>query len=130
MRKCQFETIKESGTTPATTSTTKEYKNELHCLKYEVKKLKTQINSNFNSNSIFEMDTELFDKNRKKGVNDNYICELIQNDSIEEFVSYVNRLNMPLTSKFKHSIFESKMSKKSNEKKKKSYLFSFLNSKR
>lgn len=50
----EVSTIKESGTTPATTSTTKEYKNELHCLKYEVKKLKTQINSNFNSNSIFE----------------------------------------------------------------------------
>lgn len=63
----------------------------------------------FNSNSIFEMDTELFDKNRKKGVNDNYICELIQNDSIEDFVAYTNRTNFLLSSKVSSSIFETNL---------------------
>ena len=48
----------------------------------------------------------IFDENRTIGENDNYICHLIRNDLVEEFVAYVNRTNYDLSSKIKPSIFE------------------------
>ena len=50
--------------------------------------------------------TELFEKNRRIGENDDYISKLIQNDSVEEFITYVNQANLSLTSEIKDSIFE------------------------
>ncbi|KAK8846925.1 hypothetical protein M9Y10_019494 [Tritrichomonas musculus] len=47
-----------------------------------------------------------FDKKRQIGENDNYICQLIQNDSIDEFVSYVNQTNISLSIEIEPSIFE------------------------
>lgn len=47
-----------------------------------------------------------FEENRLKGVNDSYICSLIQNDSIEEFVQFANQSNLPLNSTIEPSIFE------------------------
>lgn len=52
--------------------------------------------------------SEDFEKNRKSGENDQYICQLIQNDSIKEFVIYVNQTNLSLkNTKIKPSIFDS-----------------------
>lgn len=48
----------------------------------EIKDFKTKI-------SKVEV-TEDFDEKRKIGENDDYICTLIRNDSIDEFISYVN----------------------------------------
>ena len=50
-----------------------------------------------------------FDQKRKIGENDSYICSLIRQDSIEEFVSYVNRTNYSISSEIKHSIFETNL---------------------
>ena len=47
-----------------------------------------------------------FEKNRKNGENENYICKLIRKDSVEEFISYVNRTNLSLNSIIQTSIFE------------------------
>lgn len=48
-----------------------------------------------------------FDKLRKLGENESYICELIRNDSVVEFISYVNQTNISLqNSKIKPSFFE------------------------
>ena len=47
-----------------------------------------------------------FNQKREIGENDAFICELIRNDSIENFVSYVNKTNFSLTSKINYSIFE------------------------
>ena len=47
-----------------------------------------------------------YENNRKKGENENYLCQLIREDSIDEFVSFVNRNNLNLSSKIKRSIFE------------------------
>lgn len=49
---------------------------------------------------------EIFDKKRKIGENDTYICDLIRNDYIDEFIVYSNQTNLPLNSKIKSSIFE------------------------
>ena len=43
---------------------------------------------------------------RKEGENDSYICNLIRNDSVEEFVSYVNRNIISRNSTITKSIYE------------------------
>ena len=50
--------------------------------------------------------SEEFYKNRIKGENENFICELIRNDSIEEFITFVNKNDYPLNSLIETSIFE------------------------
>lgn len=45
-------------------------------------------------------------KKRLKGENDDYLCGLIQNDSIESFIIYVNKNSLMLQSQIKESIFE------------------------
>ena len=48
-----------------------------------------------------------FEIQRRKGENDEYICELIRNDSIELFVQYVNKTNLSLSNTIINpSIFE------------------------
>lgn len=47
-----------------------------------------------------------FYEKRKKGENESYICSLIRNDLVEEFISYVNKTNYPLSSEIEKSIFE------------------------
>ncbi|KAK8835347.1 hypothetical protein M9Y10_034110 [Tritrichomonas musculus] len=49
---------------------------------------------------------ENFEEKRRIGENDSYICSLIRNDAVEEFVSHVNQANIPLTTQIKRSIFE------------------------
>lgn len=49
--------------------------------------------------------TKLYQK-RLLGENDSHICQLIRDDSVEEFISYVNRTNISLSSKIIPSIFE------------------------
>lgn len=55
-------------------------------------------------------DSCLEDLNMKEkflaGENDSYICELIRNDSVEEFIKYVNQANIPLSSNIQSSICE------------------------
>ena len=50
--------------------------------------------------------TDDFEEKRKIGENDNYICELIRNDNIDEFTSYVKKNNFSINSKIKESLFE------------------------
>ena len=59
------------------------------------------------------MNVELFDKNpdefeklMKIGENENEICQLIRNDSLDEFISFVEKNNLSLTMHIKPSIFE------------------------
>ena len=47
-----------------------------------------------------------FEEKRQIGENDSYICKLIREDSIKDFISYVNRTNTPLSCQIKGSIFE------------------------
>ena len=67
----------------------------------EIKKFlckeKVQQFSEFDSN---------FDEKRRIGENDSYLCTLIRNDSIKEFVLYVNETNTSLSKKIEPSPFE------------------------
>ena len=47
-----------------------------------------------------------FYNNRKIGENDNLICKFIREDSVQEFIAYVNRHNTPLNSEISPSIYE------------------------
>lgn len=49
---------------------------------------------------------ENFDQKRSNGENDQIVCELIRNDSIEEFITFVNKKFLPLSSLIDPSIFE------------------------
>ena len=52
---------------------------------------------------------ETFEENRIKGENESYICQLIRNDSIIEFIKYVNQNNYSLKSRIKPSIYETNL---------------------
>ncbi|KAK8866974.1 hypothetical protein M9Y10_009943 [Tritrichomonas musculus] len=47
-----------------------------------------------------------FEEKQKNCENDSKICEIIRNDSVEEFISYTNQTNLSLTAKIERSIFE------------------------
>ena len=49
---------------------------------------------------------ESFEINRQIGENESYVCQLIREDSIEEFDAYINRTNSSLSSIIPDSIFE------------------------
>ena len=52
------------------------------------------------------LDDNSFEQRRKIGQNDHYICQLIRDDSIENFIAHINRLNIPVTGEIDRSIFE------------------------
>lgn len=48
----------------------------------------------------------IFSEKRRIGENDNQLCSIIRNDSIEEFLSYRAEKKFSFDSKINHSIFE------------------------
>ncbi|KAK8891526.1 hypothetical protein M9Y10_028738 [Tritrichomonas musculus] len=50
-------------------------------------------------------DDEHFEQSRKLGESDSYICQLIRNDKIEEFITFVNKYNYDLNSPTEITIF-------------------------
>lgn len=59
----------------------------------------------FTKNSMDKLPLTFFE-DRKNGENDNYVCKLIQKDSVQEFIAFVNRNNFSLKSTIKPSIFD------------------------
>ncbi|KAK8839930.1 hypothetical protein M9Y10_031645 [Tritrichomonas musculus] len=57
-------------------------------------------------NDLKEHEITIFERNRKEGENDNYICKLIRKDLVVDFITYVNQANIPLSAKIKPSVFE------------------------
>ena len=58
---------------------------------------------------IFGEEISSFKEKWKIGENDSYICTLIRSDSIENFITYVNRTNFSLSSKIKPSVYETNL---------------------
>lgn len=58
-------------------------------------------------NDIFNIDLETFQSLCQQGENDNYICKLIRQDLLNEFISYINEKKFDLNSKVPFSLFES-----------------------
>ncbi|KAK8834772.1 hypothetical protein M9Y10_003628 [Tritrichomonas musculus] len=78
--------------------TTNEYIN-----KYYPQYFQQEINTKFNENKPLP---DNYEENRQIGQNENYICQLIQKDSIEEFITYTNTVNLSLRTKINPSIYE------------------------
>ena len=57
-------------------------------------------------NEGIKHDDEYYDQKRIEGENDDYICSLIRNDSIDEFVSFINRNRISISSRILTSIYE------------------------
>lgn len=79
------------------------HKNEYYC-EYFSPEIKTFIDNQENSDEL-HFPTELiqkiqitvptdFNDKRKNGENDSYICNLIRNDSIDDFIVYININNI------------------------------------
>ena len=66
------------------------------------------ISANYLCKQFFmpETETENFERNRQIGENDSDLCSLIREDSIKEFIVYVNQRNMSLLDDIQTSIFE------------------------
>ena len=67
----------------------------------KVDKVKSELQTLYNI-----QDFELFEKKCKIGENDSPICEIIRNDEIDEFITYVTKTDSPLSSHINPSIFE------------------------
>ena len=75
-------------------------KNKKKMIQYEIEE--------YNLNDIFDNEEKYqeFDEKRKKGENCSYLCNLIQNDSIVEFITYINQKNIQHSAKIQSSIYE------------------------
>ena len=70
----------------------------------EIKQISNEIS--FKKEEEEEEESTNFDYKRKIGENDSYICQLIRNDLIDEFIIHVNQTNLSLSSKIMPSIYE------------------------
>ena len=70
------------------------------------KKRKYQEYLNLLVETSKQTDSIDFKKKQFEGENDLYICKLIRNDMIDEFIVYIKKMNFPLVSLIKTSIFE------------------------
>ena len=55
---------------------------------------------------IFKMEIESFKEKRRIGENDSYICQLIRDDSVVEFIKFITQNNVGLSNTILPSIFE------------------------
>ena len=70
---------------------------------------KYEPNSYFKNEWVEEIKKELpenFYQLRKAGENESYICKLIREDNITDFIPYVNKTNFPLNLEIEPSIYE------------------------
>lgn len=63
-------------------------------------------NSMIRKHLKYDFLTDDFDEKRKEGENENYLPTIIRNDSIEDFIIFVNQNNYPLNSVIPISIYE------------------------
>ena len=73
---------------------------KLHFKSADINKIESKLKSN--DSDIFKD----FDKKRQIAENDSYICQLIREDSLDEFITYVSKTNYDLSQKVNESIFE------------------------
>ncbi|KAK8897388.1 hypothetical protein M9Y10_015334 [Tritrichomonas musculus] len=83
----------------------KEYK-KMFYIEYFLPEFSNFITRNPLKNNIEE---NIFKSKRKEGENDGYLAELIRTDSIDEFIIYINKNNISLTSTINSSIFETNL---------------------
>ena len=73
----------------------------------ELESFYTEEERNRIKKDLLEIDSEIFNdfnEKRQKGENEKFICSLIRNDSIKEFVEFVNRTDVDLKSEISNLI--------------------------
>ena len=80
--------------------------NILQEIKYEEKFFYPEIIKNDDKYELSEEIPEFYDEIRRKGENNSYICELIRADNIEEFIIYVTKNLISLSTTIEPSIYE------------------------
>lgn len=79
-------------------------------LAYFYKEIKSSMSEKMQKNLISKhpeiLDEKAYEMKRLIGENDSHICQLIRNDSIDEFVQFVTQANLNTQSHIKYSIFE------------------------
>lgn len=77
-------------------------------LEYFYPEFETYFDDNIKTkiHTMKENDIEEFKKKREIGENDNYLCNLIRNDEIVDFISYLEQTNISPTIKIQPSIYE------------------------
>lgn len=74
----------------------------------EIKQFISSEDSNLIEEEMKNIDVNVFtdfDAKRKIGENDSYICQLIREDSIDDFIIYINKTDYPLSGQIPPSIF-------------------------
>lgn len=79
----------------------KAFFNKETCQKIESRNHKYKKISEF-----VEKNPESFEQKRKNGENDGYVCQLIRNDLIDQFIKYVNKNKLTFSEVIKPSIYE------------------------
>lgn len=87
---------------------------DMHYPSYFAPEIKSIINNDFRQkhkydgvlDSIEQKIPENFYENRRLGENDSLLCKIIRKDSVEEFVSFVQKNNIQLGSLIQSSIYE------------------------
>lgn len=64
------------------------------------KKIEDEILQNYNE------DIETFEKKCRIGENDSYLCSLIRQDLVVEYITYINENDLSLLTNIKPSIYE------------------------
>ena len=95
--------------------TSMKYKNEKYP-QYFAPEIKSIVNEKYQNNNDFDKKLlvewankelpENFNVLRKEGENKNFICKLIRNDSVVDFIAYLNKNNISPNSKIKESKYE------------------------
>ena len=80
--------------------------NIIESLSNDTKRIEITKKSILDSNPLI---LENFDEKQKKGENDSQICEIIRKDSVVDFITYVNRENISLSSTIVESVFETNL---------------------
>lgn len=78
----------------------------------EIKEKMSEQESQEIEKKLLKIDPEIFnnfEQKRNIGENDSYICKLIRNDSVQEFITYINKKNISVDSYINESIFETNL---------------------
>ena len=73
---------------------------------HEIKHFLSERKIEENKELIDSYDLDKFEEKRKNGENDQFICQLIRNDLVDDFIVYINKTNYSITNPIKTSIFE------------------------
>lgn len=71
-----------------------------------VQKINFENSKLFEHRDFFENKSDAFERKRRNGINDEQICQLIREDSVENFKTHLKRMHLPPSLVIKPNLFE------------------------